>query len=356
VVGGALDSLGDLLHSGDLDGDGAPELVAGTELRGRYYRTHGAIVALADRRDRGPGEAWSWPAEYPLADIEIGDADGDGADDLVLAPLAGGSEVRTYLGPLVPGEPWGSDGSLVSGFSYGSKLTLGRLTDDGDPDLAFAIWQGRDERVGVLADPLLGGTSAFGVAMGIDGGLAPPEGDVAVQDIDGDGVDDLVTATACLYTGPVPSPPACVATPGTDRPISQSVAADVDGDGRADVAVAIGTSIYVHTSPWRDGAALGEGAWAEVDGVGFVKDVEFLRDGEALTLLRVDAADARGVPIDGPGLYEATDVWVEFDGPVPAVRAADLDQDGSPDLVLGFPEEDWMAVPSAGAVWVLWGS
>ncbi len=219
---------------GDLNGDGHPDLVVANS-------DSGSVSVLL-----GAGNGTFTPASgSPIAvggvpeSVAIGDLNGDGIPDLAVANLSGDS-VSVLLG--------GGDGTFTP--ASGSPITVGTdpvsvaigdLNGDGVPDLAVVNQDG--DSVSVL---LGGGGGTFTPASGSPitvGGF--PES-VAIGDLNGDGHPDLVVAN--LNSGSVSvllGGGSGAFTPAPGSPISvggspESVAiGDLNGDGHPDLAVAI---------------------------------------------------------------------------------------------------------------------
>lgn len=135
--------LGIGLATGDLDGDGAPELLASAPIAAP------GLVSVA----RGPcagdraADAVEWTVsaadgQWAGYDLGVGDFDGDGAPDLALgAPEAGVSgAVYVFLGPP-PGAYTVDQASLTlstgtgADDDFGISLAIGDLDGDGRSDL-----------------------------------------------------------------------------------------------------------------------------------------------------------------------------------------------------------------------------
>src|SRR5262245_40521718 len=136
---------GTCLVSADVNGDGRPDLVAGTSGKAVYL-----VTAQAARRwDR----ASSVPA-FPATHVAVGDLDRDGHADLVLtyftqAHAAGGEQAGAGKDALgVVRVLWGSRGgyserqATTIKASHAVAAAIGDLDGDGHPDLAVAIHQG----------------------------------------------------------------------------------------------------------------------------------------------------------------------------------------------------------------------
>jgi hypothetical protein len=191
---------------GDLDGDGALELVAGGFSAEKTNR-HPTI-----RIYRQSGEAWSPLAEAGwdsapgslVRNVEIADADGDGKLDVIAVGRVGSTEREASArlavfgldgGKLVPR----AETTWKSGaYSHGYGLAAGDLDRDGTAEIVTAgfefdgtletgfirVWK-LDKRELVLRSAItLDGQGSPGMRVN----------DIAIGDVDGDGVPEIVAA------------------------------------------------------------------------------------------------------------------------------------------------------------------
>ena len=270
----ALQQYSSVLAVGDFNGDGKPDLFIagnafqvllgngdGTFRNGGYpYNPATAstsiavadfngdgktdvVVALYDTRillllGNGDG-TFRNPDTYYLnrstpTSVAVGDFNGDGKPDLAVGGTS--NSVSIFLGT--------GDGRLQGLMAYGvanrvNALITGDFNGDGKADLAAAL-SGNSNNLAVL---LGNGDGTFQGAVSYAGGLGPTA--VTAGDFNGDGKPDLAVANTTghpdvdvmlLGNGDGTFQPALMYSVGTGG--YSIVAADFNGDGRADLATA----------------------------------------------------------------------------------------------------------------------
>jgi hypothetical protein len=297
------------------------------------------------------------------ADIVVADFDADGIPDVAVANRASG-EVAILLGA--------GDGTLRFRAAHrvgrGARaLAAADFDGDGRADLAVA----RVESV------FTGGTPAFAGDVQIllstaTGGLSfayvvfdlGAPADVAAADFDGDGRVDVAVADAtgdnvAIYPGRGDGGLlAAIRTPAGDEP-TDLAAADLDGDGLADLAVANHAAGSLTLLFGRgDGSFRSGGAREGVAGPILAADAN--RDGRVDLLV---GSRCTGIGFGGPsragfvllpgaggGTFGAPIVLSDLSC-VEAIAAADVDADGRTDLLAAGPTagaEVLLALPDGG--------
>ncbi|HSQ55543.1 MAG TPA: VCBS repeat-containing protein, partial [Gemmata sp.] len=197
---------------GDLTGDGIADIVLGLNQNGsRFLVFRGGDLALIAAFRVGTGNGF-----LGRTSVAIGDLDGNGRDDLIVSALYGNrTRVAGFNGESF--DPGATRTRMFSAFALGGKYTKGAYLAAGDVN-----GDGK-------ADVVLGSTSAVVVkafsgadltesnihtriaAFGPLGGVSKGGVRVAVRDLNGDGVGDIITASGELvsaFAGGANLPPA----------------------------------------------------------------------------------------------------------------------------------------------------
>jgi len=242
---------------------------------------------------------WDFPISVAAADIN-----GDGKPDLVLANFAGSVSVllNTVPPPTAAAPAFTAPQSFPSG-SDPEVVTAVDVNGDGKRDLIVA--NAFDNTVSVLLSTTAPGaaTASFAAQQTFAAGNAPRS--VVASDLNGDGKPDLVVANyndntvSVLFnttvTGATTPTFASQQTFATDRIPRCVISADLNGDGKTDLIV------------------------ATMDGLG---------ESTVSVLLNTTAPGA------GTASFAALQTFVTTNGDSFSVAAADVNGDGSPDLIV----------------------
>lgn len=371
VLGDSEESgLGSDVTLADLDGDGVGDLVVSTPEESYAYPNEGLVLAWYGGLPQGAG--WWWgassylyggPDAYEFGEaLAVGDFDADGDPDLAAScpyddyVTTNGGSVSVFTGPLAPltrgsrdSAALRLDGVTTSGY-FGLRIqTLPDADGDGDDELIVAspTESGGATNSGVVRvySRLLRGDDELDDAAFTVRGTSASEGlgwvgDVG--DLDGDGQGDLVLGTSwggdgaglvLAWFGPLQGTVDALAEQA-DLAVVGAVGGghfgdavgvdDVDGDGHEDLLV--GTN------------SLGEG----VDSRGYLA---VYYGPFSPGTLGPDDADLVIAGVE-------PEAWFGYGEP----RAADLDGDGAPELVVAAPLADLQGSASdTGVIYVFRG-
>jgi hypothetical protein len=234
---------------GDVTGDGVPEVVTGA---GPGGGPHVRVFSWADGRLLGEWLAYD-PAWRGGVAVAAGDVDGDGRAEVVTgAGPGGGPHVKVFAG--LDGRVLNEFLAYGAAFRGGVTVAVGDVNADGLGDVVTGAGPGGGPHVKVFGGggPVVRSFLAYGAAF--RGGVA-----VAAADLTGDGSAEVVTGpgAGAAFGWPVgfgAVAPAVRVFDGATGAAGREVvpfgrrftggvrvaAADLTGDGRADLVVAAG--------------------------------------------------------------------------------------------------------------------
>jgi hypothetical protein len=312
----------------DLDGDAKPDLVvANTQGSG------GLSVRLGNGDGSfGAATAVAGGAAAPQIDLGLGDLDGDGKADLVVftttTPATGPADVSVRLG--AGNGTFGAAVHTAAGTnSITSRLVLADADGDGKLDVIAA-----SGKLSVLLNQG-GGTLAAPVDYAVNAQA------LVARDLNGDGKLDLAGqgldgTVSVLFGNGDGSFAAARELPPTGSGGTQSQAlavADLDGDGRVDLASTDSGQAYVFLGN-GDGSFVAAPTYLGTGGPVVLGDVngdgkpDFVSAGSSIAANLGDGHGAFGAPL-GPTAVAT--------GPL-AIAAADLTGDGKLDLAVAFAD------------------
>jgi hypothetical protein len=305
------------LATGDLDGDGAAELLV-VDLAGTLHvlaQDDGGLVATS-----------SMPIATATHWFETGDLDGDGRDEVLLG--------SRYAGLFEVVELEGGGLTSVTASTYASDVTLGDLDGDGRAELLTASGSG----VLRLEWPSL---ATVWHLRDDDLGFAPQY--IEVLDLDGDGASELVVGCFVVLE-PDTLQLRFVGSPGWGY-CGDAALADLTGDGIDDLLFhewwPLGTWQRVRTAYWR-GDGRGHFGDQRVLPVGVepksIAGGDLDGDGEDELAVWLAGEDAI-VVLDRGGEGWAETLRIPISG-VRRLRVGDVDGDGRIDLLVAHEDAD----------------
>lgn len=277
------------------------------------------------------------PAGRGLADVLLTDVNGDSHPDLVTADGGGRSLVLLFgdgRGRFTP-----APGSPISLPIAPHLVAIGRFQGSMPPDFVLT---GHDSNDVVVVS---GGNSIRPISSySAIGGVAPHNHGLAVADVNGDGVGDILTSNNRGNSVSVLLGPRFLSAPGSPFRVGRApyplAVDDFNGDGKPDVATpdVQGDTVTVLFGDGHGAFAPAAGSPYRVDQrpyfalsarVNADRAPDLVISHDDISTLTVLVNDGRGGFRSKRTFDAGRRTW--------KIRAADFDGDGRTDLVMGFP-------------------
>jgi len=342
----------------DVDGDGDMDVLAVS-----FYTN---TVAWYENT-AGNGSAWTTHTIYTLANrprsVFAADVDGDGDMD-ALSVSYYDSTVAWYENTAGNGSAWTTH-IISTAASAAFSVFAADLDGDGDTDALSA--SGGDDKVAWYENTAGNGSAwtAHTISTAANGARS-----VFAADVDGDGDADVLSASffddkVAWYRNETIHSSACFAA---ESPVTSSLGggaslfgADVDADGDADVLSASSTGAVWHENAAGDGSAWTTHAIATLpDGAFAVSAADVDGDGDldALATLATSASMVWYENAAGDGSAWTLHGIGQLGGYILSLSAADIDGDGDLDALVGrhlfMPYNDvgwWENTAGDGTAW-----
>ena len=227
---------------GDIDGDGKPDIVAvnATSNTVSVLQNNSSGSSIGSASFKGKMD---FSVDANPSAISIGDVDGDGRPDVVVAYQLG-KQVSVLLNNSSAGAVSFLAKTDFSCRGNSSAVAIGDIDRDGKPDIVVANFL--NNNVSVLKNSTAGGGLSFAGPVDFVTGNAP--GSLCISDLDGDGKADLVVGNYASNTVSVLQNQSANGTIDAstfggkvDLPLGGAptglFAGDIDGDGKPDIVV-----------------------------------------------------------------------------------------------------------------------
>jgi hypothetical protein len=255
TFGGKFDRLRDV-ERGDVDGDGKDELVIATH-------DQGVIAVVHPDEDWRVEEVNRTPRTF-VHEIEIGDVDGDGTSEFFATPSRPNKLDEEQPGEVTmyrrAGDGWQKTIVDAPGDTHAKEILAADTDGDGRSEL-FVVWEGAIAQGGALIRPVTikqyrwadGAFAGTVIATVPDRQMRA----IAAGDLNGDGTIDLVAGGLASGLWLFEQGPKAWTTTqidddsaGFEHPVHL---ADLDGDGALELYVASEDQQELRRYRWRDG-------------------------------------------------------------------------------------------------------
>jgi len=347
----------------DVNGDGNPDLIALSVTGPTETQVQAQILVFLGKGDGTfqPPTSTLIPGTDSLTHVStfsIADVDGDGKPDLVVGFNSAGVTTGNNI-LLLTGNGDGTFGNpkVVSSALEPTSVMLTDLNGDGKADLIFSDLDTND--LPAVSIALGAGDGSFGTpaTYALAGRNENPVFSLAVGDVDGDGIPDIISSNGSILFGdgkgsfPRRADYSLTARDGV-------VPADIDGDGRTDIITGVTGNplIFIGTDDSGSGTNphavtmsllpnRGDGLfWAaplsavperQID-IGIVGIVAADFNGDGISDLAVTDTDGKLTVLQGSdsGVFSRTGQQYQLTGYPQAMATWDFNGDGKPDLAI----------------------
>ncbi|MCM5529684.1 FG-GAP-like repeat-containing protein [Parasegetibacter sp. NRK P23] len=176
------------LASGDLDGDGYPDVVA---VKGEYPYGVSVLRNLSANEPFAYSEVVNLPTELAPLFLSLGDVDGDGRLDIA-ATNSESHTVSVFINTSLAGQiSFSEAGSFTTGSGPG-YLSVGELNGDGKPDIVVANFVAHT--ISILYNLSEAGIVSFGNR--VDYPTMPYPDRIILADLDGDYDEEIIVGNS----------------------------------------------------------------------------------------------------------------------------------------------------------------